>query len=168
MMARCVEVIDESGSGSSVEAVSGLVESVLKAEDVEGGVTVAFVEEPVIAELNLRYRGVDGSTDVLSFQEDGGGGEWPGDPTSGADGCGNAGVTRELGEVLVCPAVVRRYAAEEGQEPSRQMAWTIIHGVLHLLGYDHEADKGEMREREQALLAELYGKTPLLLADVRG
>jgi ssRNA-specific RNase YbeY (16S rRNA maturation enzyme) len=39
---------------------------------------------------------------------------------------------------------------------------------LHLLGYDHEADKGEMREREQALLAELYGKTPLLLADIRG
>ena len=65
-----------------------------------------------------------------------------------------------LGEVVVCASVVTRYAREDGVDGAEQLAWTIVHGVLHLLGYDHEVDHGEMRDRERALLPEL--------ADLRG
>jgi len=162
-MARLVEVLVEAPSGVSEEAVVALARAVLEAEAADGALVVVFVEEPVIADLNLRFRGLHESTDVLSFPEESFVGNWPGDRLSRAPVVGDGPAVRELGELLVCPAVVRRYAAEEGNEVDRQLAWTIIHGVLHLLGYDHEIDRGEMRECEQALLAELAsaGRFPL-------
>jgi probable rRNA maturation factor len=66
-----------------------------------------------------------------------------------------------LGELAVCPEVVRRYAAEEGREPGAALGWTLIHGALHLAGYDHETDQGEMRARERELLETLQ---PLVTA----
>ena len=73
----------------------------------------------------------------------------------------------------VSAAVVRRgeqlwagavgYAdAEEGREANVQLGWTLIHGTLHLAGYDHETDRGEMREREQELLRLLGGRVQAL------
>ncbi len=126
-----------------------LVEAVLDAEGVAGMVTVAFVGEEAIAELNTRYRGLDEPTDVLSFSsaaDD----AWPDQQDSDAV----AEPVRDLGEMVVCPAVVRRYAEEDG-DPERQLGWTLMHGVLHLVGYDHERDDGEMRERERVLLGDL-------------
>lgn len=162
-MACLVDVLVEAPCGVSEEAVVALARAVLEVEAADGALVVVFVEEPVIADLNLRYRGLHEPTDVLSFPEESGGRDWPGDRLSRAPGLGDEPAVRELGEVLVCPAVVRRYAVEEGNEVNRQLAWTIIHGVLHLLGYDHEMDRGEMREREQALLAELASAGRLLL-----
>jgi probable rRNA maturation factor len=164
-MAELVDVLDEDASGVSPEAVSALVRAVLDAEATDGTLAVVFVGEPVIADLNLRYRGLDEPTDVLSFPEQGEEDAWPAEGLSRASGSEDVAV-RELGEVVVCPAVVRRYAAEEGNDVNRQFAWTIVHGVLHLLGYDHEIDKGEMRKREQTLLIETTGVAPhLLLVD---
>ena len=130
--------------------VAGLVRATLEAEDVGGAVVVAFVDEETIAVLNGRYRGISGPTDVLSFRYAGEAGArpalsaWPGE---------EEGSPR--GEIAVCPAVVRRYSEEEGDDPGRRLAWTIVHGVLHLVGYDHETDHGEMRLREQELLLEM-------------
>ena len=65
-----------------------------------------------------------------------------------------------LGEVVICPALVRRYAAEAGTTSGYQLGWTVVHGMLHLLGYDHEQDRGEMRPREQVLLERLAVRAP--------
>jgi probable rRNA maturation factor len=144
-----VDMIDATGLIVGGEAVKGLVRAVLEEEALEGEVEVAFVGEAAITELNERYRDVAGATDVLSFDyvaEV----SWP-EPDDGGPG----GSRPVAGEIVVCPQVVARYAAEEGLEPAVQLGWTLIHGALHLAGYDHESDNGEMRERERVLLERL-------------
>ena len=83
----------------------------------EGHVAVAFVTPETIAALNAEHRAVQGPTDVLSFPVDGD------EPVAG---------TRELGDVLICP------------EETEDLAEAVVHGVLHLVGMDHETDEGEM------------------------
>ena len=88
---------------------------------------------------------------MLSFLEGEEEDSWP---TAAPEDQGNedASIWPFLGEVVICPSLVRRYALEEGLTPGRQLGWTVVHGTLHLLGYDHEHDRGEMRAREQVLL----------------
>lgn len=152
-----VEVLNETGSEILEMGVVSLVQKVLEAEGAAGRINIVFVDETVIASLNDRYRDVAGPTDVLSFLEESGGDEWPSEfePPDGE-------AQRELGEILICPQVVSRYAHEEDNTEEYQLAWTLVHGVLHLLGYDHEIDRGEMRERERVLLTSLQPTTPLL------
>ncbi len=157
-----VEVADEVGSGLSSDAMAMLVEAVLSAEGRQGCISVALVGEAAIAGLNRRYRGRSGATDVLSFAEEETGDRWP-EPPDASGGDEDAVVCPSLGEMIICPAVVSRYAQEEGSSLERQLAWTIIHGTLHLLGYDHERDQGEMRRREQQLLERL-SEAGLLMA----
>jgi probable rRNA maturation factor len=140
-----VEVVDHVGLGLPPGPVSDLVAAVLESEGISGAVVVAFVDERVIEGLNAEYRGQPEPTDVLSFRY--------GDEPSGWTGP----VEAEAGEIVVCPAVVRRYAIEDGLSEIRQLGWTLIHGALHLVGYDHEKDQGEMRAREQTLLEHLEG-----------
>jgi probable rRNA maturation factor len=83
----------------------------------DGHVAVEFVEADRIAELNLEWRGKEGPTDVLSFPVDEEG------PVLG---------TRELGDVVICPAY------------TEDLLEAVVHGVLHLTGMDHETDEGEM------------------------
>ncbi len=135
-----------------------LVKTVLKAEGVGGSVAVAFVDESEIKGLNARFRGLDEPTDVLSFRRADSDIAWP-DPTR-AEGA-------ELGEVVVCPSVVRLYASQEGGDPATHLGWTLIHGVLHLLGYDHETDGGEMRAREQELLLGLSSQVEAVSRAIR-
>jgi probable rRNA maturation factor len=118
----------------------------MSAEDADGAVSLAMVDEAEMTELNERFRDCAGPTDVLSFWQDDDEGTWP-DPTGQQ--------ARDWGEVVVCPSVVQRYAAQQGGDPDTQLGWAVMHGVLHLLGHDHERDGGEMRRREQALLLEL-------------
>jgi probable rRNA maturation factor len=92
----------------------------------DGHVAVAFVAPDEIAALNAEHRGKDGPTDVLSFPVDGAG------PVAGV---------RELGDVVICP------------QHADDLAEAVVHGVLHLVGMDHETDEGEML----ALQAEVVG-----------
>ena len=150
-MTVAVEVVDDTGLVADREIARALVEAVLDAEGVSGEVAVAFVDEAAITELNRRYRESNDPTDVLAFDyaaEPG----WPAQAGSG-------GVA---GEVVVCPQVVIRYAGEEGRDPAAQLGWTLIHGALHLAGYDHETDHGEMRVRERSLLEQFDGLVRLL------
>ncbi len=149
-----IDVVDHTGWVRDRRAVKSLVEAVLRAEEARGRVAVAFVKRREMAELNEHYRASEGPTDVLSFPQvksD----EW----LDEAD---------ELGEVVVCPEVVLEYSREEGTTFEAQLAWTLVHGVLHLLGYDHEADKGEMREREAEILAGLGELAVALTLSQRG
>jgi probable rRNA maturation factor len=143
-----VDVVDETELHVPTEEVAEFVRAILELEGAQGMVLVAFVEEEAIEELNARDRGLSEPTDVLSYCARDGQSDWPGLISE-------EGARLELGEVIVCPTLTRRYAEQDGREPSGQLAWTIVHGVLHVLGYDHEQDQGEMRRREQALLEEL-------------
>jgi probable rRNA maturation factor len=92
----------------------------------DGHLAIEFVDQRRIAELNGSFRGREGPTDVLSF------------PIDGAEPVGGA---RELGDVVIC------------LEHTADVREAVVHGVLHLLGMDHEADDGEMLELQRELLA---------------
>ncbi len=117
-----------------------------------------FVEEHVIADLNERFLGRTGPTDVLAFpiDEPSASGR---SPDEGGRGPGSpAGPTEPpivLGDVVVCPTVALRQAVEHGVTPDDELALLVVHGILHLLDYDHAepADAERMRGREQSLLA---------------
>jgi probable rRNA maturation factor len=125
-------------------------------DDVE--MSLIFVDEPTIAGLNERFLGASGPTDVLAFPMDeevppGGrqpdeGGRGPGAPTEPGD------PPALLGDVVVCPEVARRQALERGVPADDELALLVVHGVLHLLEYDHvdDEDAVAMRRREQELL----------------
>jgi probable rRNA maturation factor len=125
-------------------------------DDVE--MSLLFVDETTIAELNERFLGGDGPTDVLAFPMDeelppGGrqpdqGGRGPGAPSDGGD------PPALLGDVVVCPAIARRQARVHGVRTDEEIGLLVVHGVLHLLDYDHAEpeETAEMRRREQELL----------------
>lgn len=155
-----VEVVNETGLFVDEDAAARSVLLVLESEELGSGeVALAFIEEGSMAELNERYRGVGEATDVLSFP--GGSDEdldWP-DPEADA--------TQDrppfLGDVLVCPDVARRNALDDGVSTAEELRRLVVHGVLHLLGYDHEVDHGEMSAREAAILDDPAWETSLLL-----
>ena len=94
----------------------------------DGHLSLELVDAERIRELNREHRGRDEPTDVLSFPIDGAG------PSAGP---------RELGDVVICP------------EHTADLAEAAIHGVLHLCGYDHETDDGEMLALQRRVLAGL-------------
>jgi probable rRNA maturation factor len=130
-------------AGVDADALHDLIERVLEAEGVEGRAAAGLelVDEERIRELNRTHRGRDTVTDVLSF------------PIDGLDRL-PPGLQRQLGDVMICPAQARRQAAEAGVEPGDELRSLVVHGTLHLLGYDHERDTGEMLARQDALCAE--------------
>lgn len=154
-----VEVVVGSGRKVEPDSVRSLVEAVLSAEGASGSVVVAFVDEQQMIGLNGRFRGMEGPTDVLSFRQADAESGWP-----EIDERGEA----ELGEVVVCPEVVSRYAREADGDREDLLGRTVLHGVLHLLGYDHEQDQGEMRAREEALAQELRPKISAISLEMEG
>ena len=119
---------------------------VLRAYDYE--VTITIVPDERIRELNRAHRGVDGVTDVLSF------------PLVDADAAGFVLPPCEpthLGDVVVALEQARRQAEEYAHSFERELAYLTAHGVLHLLGYDHEREdeRATMRAREEEILADL-------------
>ncbi len=138
----------------------GLATSILEAEGVREDVEVSllFVDETAMAELNQRFLGRTGSTDVLAFPIDDDVYEGPRSadslgpgPTADPD---LADLPTILGDVVVCPAVAQRNAPAHAGTYDDELALLVTHGVLHLLGFDHaQPDEAEkMEQREQALL----------------
>jgi probable rRNA maturation factor len=132
-----------------------LAEIVLDAEGLgpDTGVSLVLIDEDGIAELNEQHLGRTGPTDVLSFPlED----ATPGRPPARHAG----GPPVELGDVFIAPTVVRRNAADHGVAFEDEMALMVVHGLLHLLGWDHEQEDEAVRmeARERQLLARV-GRT---------
>ena len=129
------------------EEIKNLIEksiaAVLKVENLDENVevSVSFVGDEEIRDLNRDYRGVDKSTDVLSFPMDD---EF-------------IIVGRILGDVIINTRRVMEQAKELGHSNERELSYLTVHSILHLLGYDHmeDEDKREMREREKLAMKEL-------------
>jgi probable rRNA maturation factor len=119
-----VDVLGDALPAERVERACMLAAATAGIED--GHVAVAFVTPEQIAALNAEHRGKDGPTDVLSFP---------------VDGPGPAAGERELGDVVICP------------EHTRDLTEAVVHGVLHLVGMDHEADEGEMLALQAEVLS---------------
>lgn len=104
---------------------------------------VCFVDDREIRRLNVAYLGRRRPTDVLSFP-------WPGTGRMKA-GAANAEFANFLGDVAISVETARRNARREGHSTRHEIRWLILHGLLHLLGYDHEQDQGEMTSLELSL-----------------
>jgi probable rRNA maturation factor len=105
-----------------------VLEALAAAGVEDGHLALALVSEERIRELNREHRALDSPTDVLSF---------PVDPAAPAPG------PRELGDVVICP------------DHAEDLNEAVVHGVLHLCGYDHESDDGEMLALQDEVMGRL-------------
>jgi probable rRNA maturation factor len=125
-------------------AFERLAAFVLEREEAHSAVelSIAVVELDEMTDLNVRYRGKEGPTDVLSFECD--------------DPCAVVGPdeTLALGDVVLAPAVAEAQAGEYGHTVEEELNLLLVHGILHLLGYEHDEDSDAevMQERERVLL----------------
>lgn len=132
----------------TIQAIVALAGRVLRAygrEKAEVGITLT--DEATIHRLNRDYRGVDAPTDVLSFALDEGADE---PVTEGEE------IPDLLGDIVICLPYARRQAAEYGHPFNRELLYLTVHGLLHLLGHDHqtEEERRRMRAEEEKYLAE--------------
>jgi len=144
-----VSINEQSEIDIDVQRWSALAVSSLLSHGIDSGeMNLLFVDEPEMHQLNLTHMDRDRPTDVLSF------------PLDGANG--DVGVDVFVGDIVICPAYAARQAAEHAGELSHdgslddELALLVVHGVLHVLGWDHEdpLEAEQMSEAEQALLLE--------------
>lgn len=129
-----VLVSDRQGTAVDVDGLAELARRTLREEGIaDAELSLSFVEDAEIEDLHVRYLHEPGPTDVLSF------------PLDGEDDRG----VRVLGDVVIAPGVAAR---NNPGDPAAELRLLVVHGVLHLLGYDHEeeAEKAEMWSRQTA------------------
>ena len=134
-----VLVTDARGRALRTAAVAGLGRwlSVAAPAGARGAVTIAIVPDSTVRRLNRRYRGKDNATDVLSFVP--------------VPGVALAGGRRFLGDLAIAKGLAARQARALGHSLRTEFRVLALHGLLHLLGYDHETDRGEMGRLENRL-----------------
>ena len=136
-------------SGPSEADIQHWVEAALQYEKQDNiDMTLRIVDESESAALNSQYRGKDDATNVLSFTYD-----IPAEVEMNL-----------LGDLVICAPVVQREADEQGKTEQAHWAHMIIHGMLHLLGYDHlnDQDAQNMEQHEIVILAELGFSNPYI------
>ncbi|MGA2511012.1 MAG: rRNA maturation RNase YbeY [Candidatus Acidiferrales bacterium] len=128
-----------------------------------GSFTVCLVTDAEIARWNRAYRGKRGPTDVLSFPVDANQGKQKKQRLqrkprvnrnrflSSTSSASLASSTSYIGDIAIAPAVARRNARRFARTFEDEMRILILHGILHLMGYDHETDTGQMERRERRL-----------------
>lgn len=124
-----VEVTDAQGRRTPSQALARWIERHAPSR-ARGRVVIALVTDATMRRFNRQFRKKDYATDVLSF------------PSI---------VPGELGEIAIATGVCRRQAREAGHAEAIETRILALHGLLHLMGYDHEADAGEMRRVEERL-----------------
>ena len=119
-------VSDRQGAAVDVDALVHLARATLRGEGLDRvELSVSFVEDAEMEELHVRYMDETGPTDVLSFPQDAD--DHPGEERGGV---------RILGDVVIAPAVAAR---NNPDDPAAELRLLLVHGILHLLGHDHEA-----------------------------
>jgi probable rRNA maturation factor len=170
MQVRVFGVDEQDAHDVDVARWVRLAEDVLGAEGVRGDreVSLLFVDEAAMADLNERHMGKPGATDVLAFPIDDDAlepGRWPDNGATGPDRppLDLDELPSLLGDVVVCPAVAARQAGEhrgplhDGTLPD-EIALLVVHGILHVLGMDHaEPDEtARMQAKERSLLERFH------------
>ncbi len=149
-----IEFGDEQDEPAPVDALIALAEIVVQSEGLNDATSVAIslVDEATIARLNEIHLGKSGPTDVLSFPiED----AKPGKPPLASPD----GPPVQLGDVFIAPSVVLANAGRDGVGYEDEMALMVVHGLLHLLGWDHVDDNdAEAMEKREAELLRLAGR----------
>lgn len=133
-----IEIEDEAWSAALPQAEAVVMAAAQAALEARGGVTILLTDDDSVADLNARFRGKAGPTNVLSFPA-------PDNPED------------HLGDIALAWGVCAREAAEQGKPLAHHLQHLVAHGVLHLLGYDHltEAEAEEMEALERRILAGL-------------
>ena len=135
--------------GLDVAALEALAERVLAGEEVADGVslTVLTTGDETLRDLNQRFLGIDAPTDVLSFPEV-------------AEAPPGEGEVPALGDIAISVPTAVRQASELGHPLADEMAHLLVHGILHLCGYEHEGggeEAARMRAREEHYLGDIKG-----------
>ncbi|HWQ10450.1 MAG TPA: rRNA maturation RNase YbeY, partial [Holophaga sp.] len=115
------------------------------------GISISYVDDRAMRRLNRDHRGINQTTDVLSF---------PAEPEKGA--------WQHLGDLVISLPMAEKMAKKLGVSRRREIETLIIHGFLHLCGHDHEKDAGEMLALQQSLEREFLGVDPLPMSLKRG
>ncbi len=148
-----IEVFNESGVGVNEESLIDVATYVLGRMDIHPAaeMSIHIVEEEVIADLHVRWLDLPGPTDVMSFPMD----ELT--PGSGRPDAADASPAM-LGDIVLCPAFAARQAEKAGHPLSHELVLLTVHGILHLLGYDHvtAAEEHEMFRIQNGLLSDWY------------
>jgi len=135
-----IEIANESGTAVDTDAVLAVARYALDEMGVNSlaELSILLVDVDYMTELNHRWMGGDGPTDVLAFPMDEG-------SVDHGPGESNGGEPALLGDIVLCPEVAARQAAAAGHSAADELHLLTVHGVLHLLGYDH-AEPEEERE----------------------
>jgi probable rRNA maturation factor len=136
MEAGSIVIFEDGANGVNSRALARFIDLASQAAGLKGSVSVLVANNSTIRQLNRRYRRKNSATDVLSF------------PASRlADGLG--------GDIAISRKIAAANAHARGHSLADEIRILILHGILHLAGYDHEADRGEMRQKERELRRKL-------------
>lgn len=157
-MAFNIDIQNEQSYLLNVSRLQSAAEVVLNEHqvDAETSLSVVFVDDAYIQSLNRQFREIDAPTDVLSFPSDEPPVEIEGEPTY-------------LGDLVIAYPYASAQAAREGHKLDDSLALLVVHGTLHLLGYDHDTQmrKVEMWEKQEAALIAL-GISPEIVPALEG
>lgn len=153
---RFVDIQREVSALPTEEEFNNWVNAVLDSEaHQDAELTIRIVSQDEIADLNQQYRYKTGATNVLSF---------PFEVPDEIDTTELNLPANLLGDLIICADVVKQQASEQGKEEIAHWAHMVVHGVLHLLGYDHmnESDAEIMETKEKTILSQLGYQDPYL------
>ena len=144
-------IVKKEAPGTSQQALQRFTQRARKAAGLRGKVNVVLTSSREVRALNRRFRGQDKPTDVLSFSpapllggaDEFGAGHWP------------LATGQFSGEIVISSDIAARNARLYQHAPSQEVKILILHGMLHLAGYDHQSDRGQMARREERLRHDL-------------
>ncbi len=139
-----IELVNNTGSYFETTLPEKILTTLLNEHETADNVELVVVDDTRIRELNREYRDVDASTDVLSF------------PMDAVD------TNASLGSIVVSRDHVEQAAGIFGHSNQEEFTLLFIHGMLHLLGYDHETDSGQMRTKEAQIIHQYSLPTSLI------
>lgn len=143
-----MRVFNETGENlKEIKELDDLVEFLIEEFKLAEAIfSIIVVDEKTIQEINKEYRGIDKVTDVISFALE--------------DEKNFTAELRVLGDVYICLEKAKNQALEYGHSLKRELSFLTVHGLLHLLGYDHEEDETEMFKVQKEVL-EKYEKSQI-------
>lgn len=148
-----IDIVKKCVPGMSDRAIRDVFSATLASVNIKGSIslTCVFTSDAFIRRLNRQYRGIDKTTDVLSF------------PLGDAGAVGRA---RALGDIFISVPEAKRDAKKEGRIYREELQLLLVHGLLHLLGYDHmqRSDRAKMFPLQNKILKKLGAHAPVFLS----